>query len=44
MPHLHTIYNGVKATFLSHFLAYLCCNFIDTELKYCVISSLVVGV
>ena len=36
MPHVHTIYNGAEATILSHFLAYLCCNFRDIELKYCI--------
>ena len=33
MPHVHTTYNGVKATFLSHVSAYLCCDFRDIELK-----------
>ena len=36
MPHVHTIYNGVKAACLSHVLAYLCCNFRDIELKLCI--------
>ena len=42
MPHVLTIYNGIKATFLSHVLAYLCCNFRDIELKVCIFSLPVV--
>ena len=37
MPHVHTTYNGVKATFLYHVSAYLCCDFRDIELKVCII-------
>ena len=36
MPHVHTTYNGVKATFLSYHSAYLCCDFRDIELKFCI--------
>ena len=36
MPHVHTTYNGVKATLLSHVSAYLCCDFRDIELKACI--------
>ena len=36
MPHVHTTYNGVKATFLSHVSAYLCCDLRDIELKVCI--------
>ena len=36
MPHVHSTYNGVKATFLSHVSAYLCCDFRDIELKVCI--------
>ena len=36
MPHFHTIYNGVKATFPSHVSAYLCCDFRDIELIVCI--------
>ena len=36
MPHVHNTYNGVKATCLSHVLAYLCGNFRDIELKVCI--------
>ena len=42
MPHVHNIYNGVEAAFLSQFLAYLC--FRDIELKYCIFGSPVVRV
>ena len=37
MPHVHTTYNDVKATFLSHVSAYLYCDFRDIELKVCII-------
>ena len=36
MPYVHNTYNGVKATFLSHVSAYLCGNFRDIELKFCI--------
>ena len=36
MPHVHTTYIGVKATFLSHVSAYLCCDFRDIKLKVCI--------
>ena len=36
MPHVHTTYNGVKATYLSHVSAYLCCYFKDIQLKVCI--------
>ena len=36
MPHVHILYNDVKATCLSHVSAYLCCNFRDIELKVCI--------
>ena len=36
MPQVHTTYNDVKATFLSHVSAYLCCDFRDIELKVCI--------
>ena len=39
MPHVHATYNGVKATFLSHVSAYLCCDFRDIELKVCIFCS-----
>ena len=44
MPHVHILYNGVKATCLSHVLAYLCGNFRDIELKVCIFCSPVVRV
>ena len=44
MPHIHATYNGVKATFLSHVSAYLCCDFRDIEVKVCIFCSPVVRV